>query len=397
MIAAEREPAAAGKLAGFLAGVRIIDLSHYIPGPMASLLLADMGAEVLKIEPPDGDEMRSLGPRDPEGRPVFYRSMNAGKTIVRMNLKDSGAKLEFLSLVADADIVIEGFRPGVLRRLGIDFPVLRAANPSIILCSISGYGSSAALSAVAGHDANYLATMGMLDRNGGDRPMFFDPPVSDLAGSLFAAIAMLGALHRQRRTGAGCEIDLGLADTVMPLQAMQVAGFGVDAVVPKRGSSYLNGGAAYYGVYPTADDGFVVVGAVEPKFWRAFCEAAGRPDWVDRHRDAFPQRALKDELAAFLSARTRAQLRALFEPADCCVSIVNDLGEALDQRQVHDRRLVRRGASGELQALFPAWIDGAPPRTRPEPVEHPAGTRATWSMPSDEAGRTVGDADGGSS
>ncbi|TWG92807.1 crotonobetainyl-CoA:carnitine CoA-transferase CaiB-like acyl-CoA transferase [Mesorhizobium sp. J18] len=356
-------------LGSFLTGVRVLDLSQYIPGPMASLFLADMGAHVTKIEPPDGDEMRHLGPRDDQGRPVFYRSMNGGKIIRRMNLKDEAARRDFLELVAESDIVLEGFRPGVMQRLGIDYPVLREANPSIILCSISGYGKNSTLRSSAGHDANYLALMGMLERNGSGRPAFFDPPISDVAGSLFAVTVMLGALHGRSRSGQGCEIDLALADTIMPLQMMQVADYGANRTVPHQGTTYLNGAAAYYEVYRTADEGFVVLGAVELKFWRAFCETAERPDWIERHGDTLPQWALKAELADWFGAKTRSELAETFAAADCCLTVVNDLGEALDQAQVRERQLVRKGPSGELQALFPVWIDGAPPRSRPAPIE----------------------------
>ncbi|MYZ46893.1 CaiB/BaiF CoA transferase family protein [Propylenella binzhouense] len=356
------------ELGGFLRGVRVLDLSQYIPGPMASLFLADMGAEVLKIEPPQGDEMQRLGPRDAEGRPVFYGTMNAGKTVMRMNLKDDATRALFLEMVCDADVVIEGFRPGVMKRLGIDYPVLKRANPAIILCSISGYGTNASQRSMAGHDANYLAMMGVLDRNGGDSPAFFDPPVSDVAGSLFAAMIILGALHGRNRTGGGCEIDLALADTVMPLQMMQVADHGANGTVPKRGTTYLNGGAAYYQVYRTGDGRFAVLAAVEPKFWRAFCGAAGRPDWIARHDDSFPQQALRQEVQDFFSRIDSAEAADRFGSVDCCFTLVKDLGEALAGKQVDERRLVRRGPAGDLQALLPVWINGEPPASRPATV-----------------------------
>ncbi|MBL8584390.1 MAG: CoA transferase [Rhizobiaceae bacterium] len=355
---------AAAGFASFLSGVRILDLSQYIPGPLATLLLSDMGAEVVKIEPPRGDDMRTLGPRDAQDGPIFYNSLNAGKTIRRIDLKDDGERKGFLELAHSADVVVEGFRPGVIDRLGIGYDVLSAANPGIILCSISGYGIGSTLAAKAGHDANYLALAGMLDRNGSDAPMFFDPPVSDVSGSLFAAIAILGALYGRARTGKGCVIDLGLADTAMPMQLMQVAAFGAIGAVPRRGETYLNGGAAYYQVYATGDGRHVVLGAIEPKFWRAFCVAAGRPDWIDRQKDALPQHALRSEVAAFFAAISAAEIEARFANADCCLSLVNDLGEAIEDRHTAERRLVRRNEAGDLQALFPAWIDGIPPSPR---------------------------------
>src|SRR5450756_370444 len=148
------------RLNSFLNDVKVLDLSQYIPGPMASLFLADMGAEVLKVEPPRGDEMRSLGPKDTAGERVFYAALNAGKKVRRMDLKDEAVRAEFLELVRDYDILIEGFRPGVLARLGIGYPVLSLVNPGLIMCSISGFGARGSAVAKAAHDGNYLAACG---------------------------------------------------------------------------------------------------------------------------------------------------------------------------------------------------------------------------------------------
>ncbi|MDQ4061040.1 MAG: CoA transferase [Pseudomonadota bacterium] len=352
------------RLNSFLAGVKVLDLSQYIPGPLASLLLADMGAEVLKIEPPSGDEMQNLGPRDDQDGPVFYRALNAGKTTRRMNLKDPDARDEFLTLVHEADVLIESFRPGVMARLGLDYATLSALNPGLIYCSMSGYGATGSLARTAGHDANYLALAGVLDRNGDDRPVFFDPPLADVSGSLFAAIAILGALIGRRATGRGCEIDLALADVVMPLQLLQVADFGANGSVPERRGTYLNGGAAYYQVYRTSDHRFVVLGGVEPKFWRAFCEAAERPDWIERQSEPLPQTELIGELSSFFEKLSLAQCVERFSAADCCFSPVLNLGEALRSPRIMERGLVQTGPSSDLQALFPALIDGVPSRPR---------------------------------
>jgi len=354
------------KLGTFLAGVKVLDLSQYIPGPMASLFLADMGAEVIKIEPPDGDPMGLLGPRDPSGGPVFYRALNAGKAVRRMNLKDEAARSELLDMVRGADVLIEGFRPGVMARLGLDHATLRALNPRLVYCAISGYGASGSLAQKAAHDANFLATSGMLDRNGNDAPVFFDPPVSDTSGALFAALAIVGALHGRGRDGAGCHIDLGLADVTHPLQLMQVAGWGATGQSPRRGGYYLNGGAAYYRTYATSDDRHVVLGAIEPKFWRNFCEAAGRPEWIARQPEPMPQSALGADIAAYFAGLTLAEATERFDTVDCCFSPVLGMGEAMAQPQLGERDLVRRdGIAGDLQALFPVLIDGAAPDIRP--------------------------------
>jgi alpha-methylacyl-CoA racemase len=361
---AASSPRDATSLSGFLKGMRVLDLSQYIPGPMATLFLADMGAEVLKIEPPRGDEMRNLGPRDAQGRPTFYRALNAGKTVRRMNLKDPDDRAEFLDLARTADIVVEGFRPGVLVRLGIDWPVLSRVNPRLILCSISGYGAGSSRAKKAGHDANYLAEMGVAYRNGPDMPAFYDPPLADSAGSLFAAMLLLGALHGRNRTGRGCMLDLALADTLMPLQMMQIADYGATGTVQGRQDYYLNGGAAYYQVYPIAGGDHIVLGAVEPKFWETFCTEAGRPDLVARHHDPMPQTGLRAEVAELLAPLTAEEVERRFSPLDCCVTVVRDLGEAVRSTQVSERALVRADDNGELQSLLPVWIDGAPPPLR---------------------------------
>jgi alpha-methylacyl-CoA racemase len=338
---------------------------------MATLLLADMGAQVIKIEPPSGDEMLTLGPRDHFGRPVFYRSLNASKTIRRLNLKDDAQRAAFLELVKNADVVVEGFRPGVMARLGVGYDVLVKVNPRIVMCSISGYGMGTAQAGLAGHDANYLAQTGLLHRNGSDRPMFFDPPVSDAAGSLFAALTILGALYRRNVSGTGCLIDLALADVAMPLQMMQIAAFGANGDIVGRGQTYLNGGAAYYQIYETADGRHLVLGAIEPKFWKIFCTAAERPDWISRHSDPLPQHELRQEIQAFFSPLSAADALHTFVDADCCLSLVKDLGEALSDTHIGERRLVRRSANGDMQALFPVWIDGIPPAPRAPPTEWP--------------------------
>jgi len=344
-----------------LRGIRVLDLSTYLPGPFASLLLADFGAEVLKIEPPQGDGMLQLGPRDTDGTPMFHATLNAGKSIFRVDLKTDGGRSALLSLAAQADVLIEGFRPGVMQRLGLGPEIMRAENPRLIYCSLSGYGANSPLSQTAGHDGNYLALAGVLHRNG-TPPRCFDPPIADITSGLFAIIAILGALEARRRDGQGCHIDLSIADVAMPLQLFQLAA--IDVTVPQPESTYLNGGAAYYRVYTTRDARHIMLGAVEPKFWRAFCEAAEQPGWIPRQHEELPQIALIGDLAALFAHLTLQECQARFGMADCCVSRVLDLAEAVAAPHHSKRDLVRRTAAGELQALFPALIDGESPALR---------------------------------
>lgn len=353
------------RLGQFALGVRVLDLSAFLPGPFASLMLADMGAEVLKIEPPAGDAMLQLGPRDADDTPVFHRAVNAGKTVRRMDLKQPAVRDEFLRLVEEFDVLIEGFRPGVMQRLGLDYKVLRAVNPGLIMCSLSGYGVAGSKAQEAGHDANYLANSGMMHRNGGT---FYDPPIADLSGSLFGVIAILGALRARDADGRGCAIDIGLGDTPMALQLFPIAEFGATGTVAQPRTTYLNGGAAYYQVYAAKDGRQMALGAIEPKFWAAFCSAAGRPDWIARQGDTLPQTALIADVSALLGTLTTEECLARFAAADCCFSPVLDIGEALDSAHHRDRALVRSAPSGALQALFPAHVDGLPPATRSAPV-----------------------------
>ena len=348
----------------WLKGIRILDLSQYIPGPLASLLLADMGAEVLKIEPPAGDPMQTLGPRNRAGEGLFHQTLNAGKRIVRIDLKSPQGRETLLELARGADVLIEGFRPGVMARLGLSIESLRAHAPRLIVCSISGYGAAGGALQKAGHDANYLAEAGVLDRNGREEPVFFDPPVADVSGSLFAAIAILGALQGRHQSGHGCAIDLGLADVIMPLQMLQVADYGENLAVPQRRTTYLNGGAAYYQVYRTRDDRHVVVGAVEPKFWQRFSATAGHPEWIVRQAEPLPQHRLIADVADAIARLSLNECLALFSHDECCVSPVLPLDEALESPRLASRQLVVRARDGSLQALFPAWVDGSPPSPR---------------------------------
>ena len=352
------------RLNGFLQGVRILDLSRHLPGPLATLFLGDMGAEILKIEPPGGDEMRTMGPIGPEGRSVYFDAVNAGKSTRRLDFRRADDRLAFLDLVNTADVVVESFRPGVMSRLEVGYETLKAVNPRLIYCSLNGFGAEGPLSQRAAHDVNYLSLAGTLFHNdGGDTP-FFDPPVADCAAALFAALTIVGALHGRARDGTGCHIDLALADVTMPLQLFHLAAFAQSRVPPRPAEGLLNGGAACYRVYRTADNRRVSLGALEPKFWRAFCAAAVRPDWEARHRDPLPQTQLIAEVATMFRALTLAECEERFDTADCCFAPVLDLGAALESAHVRARGLVQRTAEGEMQALFPAVVDGERPRPR---------------------------------
>jgi crotonobetainyl-CoA:carnitine CoA-transferase CaiB-like acyl-CoA transferase len=328
------------------------------------LFLADMGAEILKIEPPAGDELRVMGPTWPDGRSVYFDAVNAGKTTRRLDFTRPDDRLAFFDVVKTIDVVIESFRPDVMSRLGVGYETLEATNPGLIYCSLNGFGHGGPLAQRAAHDINYLSLAGTLFHNDGGGSPFFDPPVADCAGALFAALTIVGALHGRARDGKGCHIDLALADVAMPLQIFHVAEFVHSRMPPQPNATLLNGGAACYRVYRTSDGRHVSLGALEPKFWRAFCTAAIRPDWEGRHEDPLPQTQLVEEVATMFRGLTLAQCQQRFGNADCCFAPVLDLAEALESPHVRARGLVHRTSAGELQALFPAVIDGERPMPR---------------------------------
>ena len=353
------------RLNGFLAGVRVVDLTNYLPGPLATLLLADLGAEVVKVESPQGDALQTLGPRDAAGRPAYYEAISAGKHTLTLDLKAPADHARFIALCDAADVVIESFRPGVMARLGLAPATLRERNPRLIHVSLSGYGRSGPHSREAGHDVNYLARAGALTGNGaGGRAVVFAPPLADCLASMFGLSTLLAALYSRERDGRGCDIDIALADVIMPLQVYALAELGATGRAPMRESDLLNGGAAFYRIYVTADGAEVALGAIEPKFWAAFCEAAGHPEWIARQDEPLPQRALTADVAAWFAAAPVEECRRRLGPADCCFSELCTLDEAVAGAHNAARRLVRRDADGALHALYPAWVDGEPPQVR---------------------------------
>jgi alpha-methylacyl-CoA racemase len=349
-----------------LSGLKVLDLSRHLPGPLSTLLLVDLGASVLKIEPPVGDEMRVIGPIGAWGQSIYFEAVNAGKVSLKLDLRTEADKLRFLELVDEADVLLESFRPGTLERLGLGHETLLKRNPRLIYCGLSGFGATGPRRGQAGHDNNYLSLNGALAGTGlADLPVFFDPPVADVTGSMMATIAMLAAVNKRTRDGRGCFLDMSLADSVMPLVSFPLAGLDAGRGAPVREGELLNGGAARYRVYRCADGKFVTLGAIEPKFWAAFCNAAGHPEWAARFDEPLPQTGLIAELVEFFAGLTQAEATARLEPADCCYAPVLNLDEAVETEQIQARGLVQRGSNGHWQALFPGQVDGQAPVVRP--------------------------------
>ena len=377
-------------LKSWLPGVRVLDLGQYLPGPAAAQMLFDMGADVLKIEPPAGDPLRELDPvtgKSVTGVSPYYAAVNAGKAVVRLDFKSADGRRAFERLAAAADVLIESFRPGRLAKLGLGPDRLRALNPRLVHVALSGYGQTGPLRDVSGHDLNYLAMSGALAAGGAEAaPGIFWPPVADHAAAMQTALCVLGALMGRARTGQGAFVDVSLAETALAWQAWGLTAAQAGESVAREGA-VLNGGAAYYRVYRTKDGKFVALGAIEPIFWRNFCAAVGRADWIARQTESLPQTALIANVAALFAAATRDQWDARLANVDCCYHPVLDYSEVAVSPHVAARGLVRSvpaasGAPAHVEIAFAALVDGhARPRRDPFKEVPVAAALAAWNTP----------------
>ena len=334
-----------------LAGMTVLDLSLLLPGPMAGWHLAELGARVIKVEPPQGDDAARLGVRLPgEDESFIYRRLNARKEIHRIDLKSEEGRAWFAARLREADAVLEGFRPGVLERLGWGFDAMRALNPRIVLVSISGYGQDGPMAQAAGHDINYLSLAGVLHQTGtaGGPPAQCNLQIADLlGGALHAALAVVAAVHAARRDGVGAHVDLSMTEASWAHLVFPLAQALVEGRSEPRGAGLLTGGVPCYGVYETADGRHLAVGALEEKFWVRLCEAIGRPDLVPFHRAVGDEGArARAELAAVLRTRTRDEWAVFFAPLDCCVTPVLAPEETLEHPLFRERNALKTAEEG---------------------------------------------------
>jgi alpha-methylacyl-CoA racemase len=323
----------ASPLADALRGIRVLDLSRLLPGPFLTMVLADMGADVVKIEDPKlGDYLRALPPGK-GGMSGRFLAINRGKRSLALDLKAAPARDAFLQMVAKADVVVESFRPGVMDKLGIGYAALAARNPKIIVCSISGYGQTGPYRDRAGHDLNYIALAGVLAMTGpqGGAPQLPGVQIADLAGgALWGATAILGALVGRDRTGKGAHLDISMCEGSLALLAAEF-GNQFCGAKPSRGTETLNGAAACYAVYRTKDDRYLSVGALEPKFWIALNQAIGRaPNVAEIIGDTVMQQKTRDELQAIFATKTASEWTAFFAERDCLVEPVLEPHEVVD-------------------------------------------------------------------
>jgi alpha-methylacyl-CoA racemase len=344
-----------------LDGLKVLDFSTLLPGPLASLILAEAGAQVIKVERPgSGDEMRSYCPSF-AGASGNFVLLNRGKRSLMADLKNDGDRDHVRSLALSADVLIEQFRPGVMKRLGLGFEDLVEANPQLIYCSITGYGQSGARAAKAGHDLNYLAETGLLGltRGADGAPVLPQLLAADIGGGAYpAVINILLALQRRTASGQGCQLDVAMADNLFTFAYWGLAAGHADKW-PRPGAELVTGGSPRYQIYPTADGEYLAAAPIEERFWQTFCNRIGL-ELGERDDRPDPQ-ATKQKVAALIAKRCAADWRATFADADVCVSIVASLEEAATdpvfvERGLFDRDIV--GPRGRMPAL-PVPVDRA--------------------------------------
>ena len=371
-----------------LSDVKILDLTRLLPGGFCTLLLADLGADVIKVEDTgQGDYVRWAPPyygtdeQTPLGtRSAIYLSLNRNKRSIRLDLKHEGGRQALIKLAETADVLVESFRPGVLDKLGVGYEVLRQANPALVYCPITGYGQDGPNRDRAGHDQNYLGLNGVLGLTGeaGGPPIQSGAQIADLGGgALMAALGILAALQEAGRSGEGQVVDISMTDGSLAWLVMEAGRYFGSGEVPKRGEVMLSGGIICYRPYEAAD-GWVTCGALEPKFWGRFCTAVGREDLIE-HQFANPGSEPHRDVEEIFKTKTRDQWRAFNDEHDAMIEPILDLDEALESELAREREMVisyEQPELGEIKQLgFPIKLSRTPASVeRPAPAlgEHTA-------------------------
>lgn len=354
-----------------LEGIRIIDFTNYLPGPYATLRLADMGAEIIKIEPPTGDPARSTGV-SPNGEvgPVFL-AQNRGKKSITLNLKTEQGRNTALQLIANADAVIESFRPTVMEKFGLGYEQVKKVNSKVVYVSITGYGTEEPMAELGSHDLNYMALSGILaqmkDREG--RPIHPSNTFADFIGGMAAAERILAGLVSRLKTGEGSYHCLSLTDTMVSFMTNHVlieqkTGY-------SQGVAVLNGTIVSYGLYETMDGRYVSMGALEPKFWQHFCDAVGREDWKIAHfSKANQQNPVYLELQELFKSKTLAEWTEFGQRVDCCLAPVLEAGELAEFPYFRERGIIYDSPLGERQVKMHSDLEGDSQALSPAVGEH---------------------------
>ncbi|MBD9630630.1 CaiB/BaiF CoA transferase family protein [Pseudomonas sp. PDM19] len=336
---------------GPLASLKILDFSTLLPGPFASLLLADMGAQVLRVESPTRMDLVRVLPPHVDGTSASHAYLNRNKRCIALDLKQAEAVEVVKQLVQEYDIVLEQFRPGVMDKLGVGYEALKAINPKLIYVSITGYGQTGPLRDRAGHDINYLALAGVASYTGRHEsgPLPLGVQLADIGGgSLHGVMGLLAAVIHRQQTGEGQQVDVSMTDCAFSLHGMAGAGYLAAGVEPEMEGLALNGGS-FYDYYRTRDGRWFSVGSLEPQFMQQFCAAIGRPELAARGLSPRPeeQQALKREIAIEFEKQDFAQWQERFAALDACVEPMLSLAEAVEHPQLAERGLVTRVPNGK--------------------------------------------------
>jgi alpha-methylacyl-CoA racemase len=392
-------------MVGALEGVRVLDLTRLLPGGFCTLLLADFGADVLKVEDPNGgDYIRWMPPyyggdaeRANGTASAYFLALNRNKRSLKLNLKDSADRETLLRLAEEYDVLVESFRPGVMDRLGVGYEKLRRRNPALIYCAISGYGQDGPLTARSGHDTNYLALAGLLGMTGrrGGPPIQSAGQIADLGGGgLMAAVGILAALHERERSGEGQFVDISMTDGSISWLSMVIARYFCEGGAPRRGELELAGGILCYFPYEAKDGGWISLGALEPKFWHNWCDGVGRPDLKEKQFE-HPESDAGQEVAAVFKERTRDAWTTFAAEHDCCLEPILDLDETLASELVRARDMVieldQPGIGPVQQVGFPIKLSRTPAAVRkPAPAlgEHDAEAAEEAAEKEKEVGET---------
>ena len=335
-----------------LDGIKVVDLSRMAPGPFCTMVLGDLGADVIRVEEPGGGRMareRASNVDESEARrSAAFNALNRNKRSIALNLKDASAQNILQRLVSDADVFVEGFRPGVVSRLGCDYQTLNAINPRLVYCSLSGYGQNGPYSGLVGHDINYISVGGVLGVIGkkGGQPIIPYNIIADFAGGgLHAATAILAAIIARGHTGRGQYVDVAMSDGVAYMLASVMSAYFSDGVVAAPGAMSLNGAAPYYNVYKCGDGRYLSVGCIEPWLWAALCKALGREDLIPMQFDAERAEFVKGELRDIFVARDRDYWWDTLSGIDnIAVAKVSSLAEvASDPQNLHRNMVIQAG------------------------------------------------------
>lgn len=328
---------------GPLAGVRIIDFTRLLPGPLATMFLADMGADVIKVEDPDRpDYVRDFEPKI-DGMSMFYLSLNRSKRSLAINYLSAEGKQVIRDLVKHADVLIEQFRPGIMKEMGMGYEELSKTNPRLVYVSITGYGQQSAMSMAAGHDLNYIAIAGALGITGlpDGAPVIPGFQLADIAGGSYMAMnAVTAALYQREKTGKGDFVDVAMTDASVPFSALQFAYQQGLKKEPGRGKFELTGALPNYNVYACSDGKYVALGSLEPKFWNAFCEKLNRKDWATAFlKKGEELEAIKSDVQQLFKSKTRAEWLDFFKNEDICLTPVNELNELEHDPYLNERNM----------------------------------------------------------